>query len=271
MTSWLGQYCLNVADLERAVAFYTSLGLTCTSRTEIPDAFEAIVENASGGSKFQIAQQKNQSGPLDLGTGFWKLYLNTHDLDATFEDAVAHGATVESAPQRMERWPVSIAFVRDLDGYLVELVTRHPWPDSVPANGPWLGQYCLNVTDIEASIAFFELMGLDCTSRTEIEHAHEAILENQERGSKLQLAQQLDQNGPIRMGSMWKLYVHTDDCQRLHDAAVGAGARSIMEPTHLDRWPVTMAYVEGPDGYLVELVQRDAERQPQPLERSSPP
>ena len=64
MTSWLGQYCLNVADLERSVAFYTSLGLTCTSRTEIPDAWEAIVENPSGGSKFQIAQQKSQSGAV---------------------------------------------------------------------------------------------------------------------------------------------------------------------------------------------------------------
>ena len=138
----------------------------------------------------------------------------------TFQTAVAQGATVESEPQRMERWPVSIAFVRDPDGYLVEFVTRHPWPDGVPANGPWLGQYCINVTDIEASIEFFELMGLDCTSRTEIEHAHEAILENPEKGSKLQLAQQLDQDGPIRMGSMWKLYVNTDDCKGLHDAAV---------------------------------------------------
>ena len=152
---------------------------------------------------------------------------------------------------------MSIAFVRDLDGYLVEFVTRHPWPDTVPADGPWLGQYCVNVTDIEASIAFFELMGLDCTSRTEIEHAHEAIVENPERGSKLQLAQQLAQEGPIRMGSMWKLYVNTDDCRGLHDAAVGAGSPSIMGPTRLERWPVTMAYVGAPDGYLVELVQRD--------------
>ena len=157
-------------------------GLTCTSRTEIPDAFEAIVENPRGGSKFQIAQQKNQSGSAGPGTGFWKLYVNTHDVGETFQRAVAQGASVESAPERMERWPVSIAFVRDLDGYLVELVTRHPWPDTVPAEGPWLGQYCLNVTDIEASIEFFELMGLDCTSRTEIEQAHEAIVENPRAG-----------------------------------------------------------------------------------------
>ncbi len=258
MTSWLGQYCLNVADLERSVAFYTSLGLACTSRTEIPDAFEAIVENPSGGSKFQLAQQKHQSGPLDLGTGFWKLYVNTHDLSETFERAVEQGASVESAPQRMDRWPVSIAFVRDPNGYLVELVTRHPWPDTVPAEGPWLGQYCLNVTDIDASIAFYELMGLECTSRTEIEQAHEAIVENPRQGSKLQLAQQLQQDGPIRMGSVWKLYVHTDDCRALYDAAVDAGHASIAEPVRLERWPVTIAFVRAPDGYQVELVQRDS-------------
>jgi lactoylglutathione lyase len=258
MTSWLGQYCLNVADLERSVAFYTSFGLTCTSRTEIPDAWEAIVENPSGGSKFQIAQQKGQTGAVDRGTGFWKLYVNTHDLEETFHTAVAHGATVESEPQRMERWPVSVAFVRDPDGYLVELVTRHPWPDTVPAALPWLGQYCINVTDIGTSVEFFELLGLACTSRTEIEHAHEAIVENPEKGSKLQLAQQLDQDGPIRMGSMWKLYVNTDDCKGLHDAAVARGHASLMAPTRLERWPVIMAYVSAPDGYLVELLQRDA-------------
>jgi len=72
------------------------------------------------------------------------------------------------------------------------------------------------------------------------------------------LAQQLAQEGPIRMGSMLKLYINTDDCRGLHDAAVGAGSPSIMEPTHLERWPVTMAYVGAPDGYLVELLQRDA-------------
>ena len=28
-----------------------------------------------------------------------------------------------------------------------------------------------------------------------------------------------------------------------------------MEPTKLDRWPVTVAFVVDPDGYLVELVE----------------
>lgn len=255
MTSWLGQYCLNVTDLDRSVAFYEALGLTCTSRTEIPQAFEAIVEHPDAGSKLQLARQKDQDGPVDLGTAFWKLYVNTADVAGLFERATAAGAAVEAKPERLDRWPVSVAFVRDPDGYLVELVERHPWPENSPG-GPWLGQYCLNVTDIERTIAFYELLGLACTSRTEIPHALEAIVEQPGLGSKLQLAQQRDQVGPVRMGSMWKLYVNTDDCAGLHQRAVEHGHRSLLAPMRLDRWPVTIAFIADPDGYQVELVRR---------------
>lgn len=256
MESWLGQYCLNVTDLERSVAFYTSLGLTCTSRTEIDQASEAIVENPAGGSKLQLAQQKEQAEPFDLGTAFWKLYVNTRDVGTVFEQAVAQGAVVDTPPARLDRWPVTVGFVRDPDGYLVELVERHPWPADVPADGPWLGQYCLNVTDIDLSVAFFEALGLTCTSRTEIEHAHEAILESPGRGSKLQLAQQKNSTDAVRMGSFWKLYVHTDDCAALYAAALAVGAKAVLEPLRLDRWPTTVAFVTSPDDYMVELVQR---------------
>ena len=256
MESWLGQYCLNVTDLERSVAFYSALGLACTSRTEIDQAWEAILENPSGGSKLQLAQQKEQEEPFDLGTAFWKLYVNTRDVAALFERAVAQGAVVDSPPARLERWPVTIGFIRDPDGYLVELVERDPWPDDAPAGGSWLGQYCLNVTDIESSVAFFERLGLTCTSRTEIDHAHEAIVEKPGEGSKLQLAEQLESDGPLRMGSMWKLYVNTDDCAGLHDIAVAGGATSVLAPLRLERWPTTIAFVRSPDDYLVEFVQR---------------
>jgi lactoylglutathione lyase len=129
MTSWLGQYCINVTDLDRTVALYEALGLECTSRTEIDHAFEAIVEHPGKGSKMQLAQQKDQSGPIEMGTAMWKLYVNTDDIDAVYQAALDAGATTVSAPQRLERWPVTIAFVADPDGYQIELVQRHPWPE----------------------------------------------------------------------------------------------------------------------------------------------
>jgi len=127
MTAWMGQYCINVSNLDKTVAFYEALGLTCTSRTEIPNAFEAIIENAEKGNKLQLAQQKDQDGPIEMGTAFWKLYVNTDDIEATYAAALAAGATAISPAERLDRWPVTIAFVADPDGYQVELVQRHPW------------------------------------------------------------------------------------------------------------------------------------------------
>jgi lactoylglutathione lyase len=120
-----------------------------------------------------------------------------------------------------------------------------------------LSQYCINVSDIEKSIEFWDgVIGIQLQSRTEIPNAKEAVLQSPAGGSRMQLAQHLDHEGPIDMGSaMWKLYVNTDDCQALYDKAIAAGCESVSEPARLDRWPVTMAYVKDRDGYLIEFVE----------------
>ena len=66
--------------------------------------------------------------------------------------------------------------------------------------------------------------------------------------------------------SMWKLYVHTDDCEGLHQSAVAAGHTSLVAPMKPDRWPVTISFLADPDGYQVELV----ERHPEPSSHSKP-
>jgi lactoylglutathione lyase len=120
-----------------------------------------------------------------------------------------------------------------------------------------LGQYCINVTDLDRSVEFWsEVIGIPVQSRTEIPIAKEVVLQAEAGGSRIQLAQQLDQDGPIDMGSaMWKLYVDTDDCQALYDKAIAWGCESVSEPQQLDRWPVTVAFIKDPDGYLIELLQ----------------
>ena len=99
MKASLGQYCINVTDLDASVGFYTALGLDCTSRTEIPQAFEAIVENPAGGSKLQLARQKDHEGALDLGTAFWKLYVNTHDIGGHVRGGARRGGVGGLGPR----------------------------------------------------------------------------------------------------------------------------------------------------------------------------
>ena len=133
MTTWLGQYCINVTDLDRTVGFYEALGLECTSRTEIEHALEAIIEHPGRGSKMQLAQQKDQDGPIDMGSAMWKLYVNTDDCAGLYERTLAAGCESVTPPQRLDRWPVTVAFVKDLDGYLLELIEYHEGtPKGVP-------------------------------------------------------------------------------------------------------------------------------------------
>jgi lactoylglutathione lyase len=120
-----------------------------------------------------------------------------------------------------------------------------------------LGQYCINVSDMDRAVAFWEgVVGIPVQSRTEIPGVKEVVLQAEVGGSRIQLAQHLERTGPIDMGTaMWKLYVDTDDCQALYDKAIAAGCESVTEPQQLDRWPVTVAFIKDPDGYLIELLQ----------------
>ncbi|MBV1917852.1 MAG: VOC family protein [Sphingomonadaceae bacterium] len=123
----------------------------------------------------------------------------------------------------------------------------------------WLRQFCVHVSDMEESIRFWETVGLECTSRTKITgEIDEAVMENPERGAWIQLATNSTITAPIDMGTaMWKLYLYTDDCQGVYDKAMAAGYRSHTAPSKLDRWPVTVAFILDPDGYLIEILQRD--------------
>ena len=258
MTSWLGQYCINVTDLERSVAFYTALGLDCTSRTEIPQAFEAIVEHPGGGSKLQLAQQKEPADPFDLGTGLLEA-LREHPRHRR-PPTPRRSPPAPPSSRRPSGWtagrsPSPSCATATATWSSSSSGTRGP--TTRPPGAPWLGQYCLNVTDIEATIAFYELLGLTCTSRTEIPHAHEAIVE---------------QPGPRReaaarpAGRPGRADPHGLDVEalrqhrRLRRACTTPpsppGTRRWSPPMRLDRWPVTIAFVGDPDGYQVELVQR---------------
>jgi lactoylglutathione lyase len=128
----------------------------------------------------------------------------------------------------------------------------------------WFRQFCIYVTDIDRTIRFYETLGFTCTSRTQItEDIEEAMIENPDKGGWIQLAHHKAHKGRIDMGtSVWKLYVYTDDCEGVHDRAVAAGYTSVDPPHRLERWPTTMAYIEDPDGYLVEIVQRHEPAKP---------
>jgi lactoylglutathione lyase len=130
----LSQCCINVSDLERSIGFWEGvMGIPVRSRTEIPIAKEAVLQADEGGSRMQLAQQLNHEGPIDMGSAMWKLYVNTDDCQAIYNKAIDAGCQSDAAPARLDRWPVTVAFIKDFDGYLIELIEYHEGtPPGVP-------------------------------------------------------------------------------------------------------------------------------------------
>jgi lactoylglutathione lyase len=126
MATTVGQYCIYVSDLERSVGFYEDIiGLKVQSRTDIPDVHEAVLAADQGGGRLQLAERYVGGEPIDHGFALWKIYMNVDDCAATHQKAVDAGYTSTMAPERLERWPVTVAFILDPDGYSIELLQRH--------------------------------------------------------------------------------------------------------------------------------------------------
>ena len=254
MGTELGPFCIHVTDRDATVGFYGAMGLTCTRAHETDDLRIAVLADPDKGGSLELGQPTSAGG-FDLGTALWKLYVNTTDLEACHAAALANGGEEVMAPMRLEQWPMSISFVKDPDGILVELCQRHPWQDGDDTTPAWVGQSCIDVSDLDRAVEFWELLGLTCTSRTSIPDAEEAIVEGAD-GGKLQLAQHHDGRSIEPGDAMWKIVLIVDDAAAAHDAAVAAGHTSIAPLRVYEQWNVTMAMVGDPDGFVVELVQR---------------
>lgn len=126
MATTVGQYCIYVSNLERSIRFYEDIiGLKVQSRTEIPDVHEAVLAADQGGGRLQLAERYQGGRLIDHGFALWKIYMNVDDCRATHQKAVDAGFTSTMEPERLERWPVTVGFIEDPDGYSIELIQYH--------------------------------------------------------------------------------------------------------------------------------------------------
>ena len=124
----------------------------------------------------------------------------------------------------------------------------------------YLGQFCIGVTDLDRSEDFYtRVLGLVTQQRIEIPEAREIVLGAEGSDGKIQLAQKASQQGAIDHGdeALWKFYVYTNEIEIVYQAVADYGCVCETPPTRLSEWPVTIAMVLDPDGYRIELVQRN--------------
>jgi lactoylglutathione lyase len=118
--------CYRIGDIDRSVAFYEKLGFSESRRMPIGDeAINVFMGLPDDESILELTYNHGVS-EYDLGTGYNHIALGVADLDGTLAGLADQGISPEKPPYRPGGRTTGsrIAFVRDPDGYRIELIER---------------------------------------------------------------------------------------------------------------------------------------------------
>ncbi|KAJ0016790.1 hypothetical protein Pint_09902 [Pistacia integerrima] len=142
-----------VGDLDRTIKFYTEcLGMKLLRQRDIPEEkfTNAFLGFGPEESNFVVELTYNYGvSSYDIGTGFGHFGIATQDVYKMVEDIRAKGGTITREPGPVKGGTTHIAFIKDPDGYIFELIQRGPTPE------PFC-QVMFRVGDLDRSIKFYE-------------------------------------------------------------------------------------------------------------------
>ncbi len=127
---------------------------------------------------------------------------------------------------------------------------------------PLLLHTMLRVKDLDASVAFYtKLLGMKELRRNEVPGGRYTLAfvgyGDESDTSVLELTYNWDQEKPYEMGGAFgHLAVGMPDVYAACDALKKAGGKVVREAGPVQHGTTVIAFVEDPDGYKVELVQR---------------
>jgi lactoylglutathione lyase len=117
--------CYRIGDIDRSVAFYEKLGFEEVRRMPIGDEAINVFMGMPGEDIPRVELTYNHGvTEYDHGTGYNHIALLVEDLDGTLEGLAEQGIEPEKPPYRPGGRSEGhrIAFVRDPDGYRIELI-----------------------------------------------------------------------------------------------------------------------------------------------------
>ncbi len=123
MPTWL-HTCYRIGDIDRSVAFYEKLGFEENRRMPIgEEAINVFMGLPGDPGKLELTYNHGVA-EYDHGTGYNHIALLVDDLDGTLAGLAAEGIEPEKPPYRPGGRTEGhrIAFVRDPDGYRIELI-----------------------------------------------------------------------------------------------------------------------------------------------------
>ncbi|MDX8407120.1 MAG: lactoylglutathione lyase [Mariprofundaceae bacterium] len=117
---------IRVGDLDASIRFYTEvLGMKLLRRKDYPEGrfTLAFVGYADESESAVIELTHNwDTDAYDLGNGFGHVAIGVDDIHATCEQIRSGGGRITREPGPMKHGSTVIAFVKDPDGYAIELI-----------------------------------------------------------------------------------------------------------------------------------------------------
>ncbi len=119
--------CYRITNIDRSVDFYNALGFKEIGRLPIRDeavnVFMGLPEDGDE-PRLELTYNIGQDEPYDMGTGYGHIAITTGDLDGALSRLEGQGIEPERAPYSVSDGGPRLCFVRDPDGYRVEIIER---------------------------------------------------------------------------------------------------------------------------------------------------
>ena len=118
--------CYRIGDIDRSVKFYEALGFKEYGRVPIrEEAINVFMGLPDDGDQPRLELTYNHGvDSYDLGTGYNHIAITAPDLDAALERLKEQGIEPEKPPYSVREGGSRLCFVRDPDGYRIEIIER---------------------------------------------------------------------------------------------------------------------------------------------------
>ncbi|MGI8557326.1 MAG: VOC family protein [Solirubrobacteraceae bacterium] len=118
--------CYRIGEIDRSVKFYEALGFAEVARMPIGDEATNVFMNQPGDGDSPRLELTYNHGveSYELGTGYGHIAITADDLDATLDKLAKQGIEPEKPPYSIREGGSRLCFVRDPDGYRIELIEQ---------------------------------------------------------------------------------------------------------------------------------------------------